>query len=61
VQDESAVPDVGILIKMIDPIGVKERRTTFDAVNLVSLRQQQFGKVRAVLPRNTGDQRALRH
>lgn len=48
---------MGILIKMIDTIRVKERSSPFDAMNMVSLVKEKFGKIGTILPRNACDER----
>jgi hypothetical protein len=42
--------------EMIDAIGVEERRPTLDAVDGIACAEQEFGKVRTVLPSDPGDQ-----
>lgn len=37
VQDEPAVVDVGVLVQMVDTIGIEERGPSLDAVDLVAL------------------------
>ena len=51
---------VRILIQMIDAIGIEGGRAALDAVDVVALREQQFGQIRAILAGNAGDQRCLR-
>ena len=50
-----------IVVKMVDAIGVEEAGAPHQAVHFVALRQQEFGKVGAVLPGNASDQCALCH
>jgi hypothetical protein len=33
---------VGVLVQMVDPLGVEQRGAALDAVDLVALAQQQF-------------------
>ena len=47
---------VRVLIEMLDPAGVERGGAPLDAVNRVSLLQQQFRKVGAILSRRPGDQ-----
>ena len=56
VQDELAVVDVGILVEMIDAVGVEQRGAPFDAVDFVAFFQQKLGQVGAVLSGHPGDQ-----
>ena len=46
---------VRILVEMIDAIRVERRCTALDAVDLVAFFQEEFRKVRAVLPCNAGN------
>ena len=46
-----------VVVEVIDPVGVEQRGSPLDAVDLISLGQQEFGKVSAILSRNTGDER----
>ena len=52
---------VGLVEKVIDAIGIKERRPPLDAVDGVALLQQELGEVGPVLPGDPGDQRDLCH
>ena len=45
--------------QMIDAFAFFRGRTTHDAVNVVTLFQQKFGKIGAVLAGNTGDERGF--
>jgi hypothetical protein len=49
-----------ILIEMIDPIGIKQRRAALDPMNDVALSEQQFRKISSILSRYPGNQRCLR-
>ena len=44
-----------ILQKMVDALRAARRMAADDAVNVISFREQELGKIRAVLPRDTGD------
>ncbi len=47
---------VGILVQVIDAIGVEKRGTALDAVDLVALVQQELGEVGAVLAGDSRDE-----
>ena len=55
-QDEAAVADVRILVQVIDPVGVEQRRPALDAVDDVALVEQELGEVGAVLAGDAGDE-----
>jgi hypothetical protein len=55
--DEMATTMVRVLIEMIDARGIKKRGTPLDAVHFIALRKQKFGKIRAILPSDTGNKR----
>ena len=50
---------VRILVNVIDPPRVERRRAPHNAVNFVSLGQQQFGQIRSILTGDSGHQRPL--
>jgi hypothetical protein len=54
-QEETYIAFVQIVIKVIDPAGIEGRTAALDAVNLVSFRQQQLGKISTVLARYPGN------
>ena len=56
VQHEVPMINVRIFVKMIDALRVEQGCTALDAVDLIALRNQEFGKVAAVLTRNTCDE-----
>ena len=56
VENQSGIHIVGILVQMIDPAGVEAAGPSFDPMNDVSLLQQQFGQVTAVLAGDSADQ-----
>ncbi len=60
-EDEAAILLVGILVEMIDTVGIEAGRPALDAVHLVSLVQQELGQVGAVLSGDAGNQGALCH
>ena len=55
-QDKIAMFYMGILVKVIDAIGVEQRRPALDTVDDVILLQQKFGEIGAVLSGDTGYQ-----
>ena len=61
VQGQPGAADMGIVVEMIDAIGVEEACAPHHAVDFISFRKQEFAEVGAVLPGNAGDQRALCH
>jgi hypothetical protein len=61
VQDQAGVRLMRILVKVINALSVDRRRPSFDAMNNIPFRQQQFRKISAILPRDTRNQRRLRH
>src|SRR5437867_12436441 len=52
---------MGIVVEVIDAIGVEKACTPHQAVDFIALREQELGKIGAVLSGDTGDQCALRH
>src|ERR1051325_3901185 len=48
-----------ILVQMIDALGVERRRAPHDAVHVVVVLEKQLGEIRAILARDSGDERAL--
>jgi hypothetical protein len=55
VEDEAFVFLMGVLVQMINALGVKTGRTAFDAVDFVAFFEEKFRQVRAVLPGYSGD------
>ncbi len=55
-KDEPRILRVGILADVLYPLGVEHRGPAPDAVDLVTLRQEEFGKVRAVLASDACDE-----
>jgi len=55
VQNKVAVFDMRVLIEVIDPVSIKERRPTLDAVNDVAFFQQKLGEVSTVLAGDAGN------
>ena len=50
---------VGVVVEVVDPVGVEARGAADDAVDLVALLEQELGQVGAVLAGDAGDQGAL--
>ena len=48
-------------VQMIDSFGVERRRTPFHSMDFVSLLEQELRKIRAVLARDTRNQRGFFH
>jgi hypothetical protein len=48
VEEEACPVRMQILVQMIHTTGVERRRTTNDAVHVITLRQQQLSEVRTV-------------
>jgi hypothetical protein len=47
---------VRVHVEVVDPIGIKEARSTLDAVHLVVLAEQKLGQIRPVLAGDAGDE-----
>ena len=56
VQDELAPGFVGVLVQVVDAVGVEQAGPALDAMHFVALVEQKFGQVGAVLPGDAGDQ-----
>jgi hypothetical protein len=56
VQDEFAPGFVGVLIEVVDAVGVEQAGAALDAVHFVALVQQEFRQVGAVLAGDAGDE-----
>jgi hypothetical protein len=61
VESEPNVPLMRILVQVVDAVSIEERCATLDAMNLIALRQEQFGEICPVLSRYAGNQRFLSH
>jgi hypothetical protein len=59
-QHEVAFGLMRVLIEMVDALGIKRGGAPLQAVNFVSLGEQEFRQIGAILPRNPRDQSALR-
>lgn len=55
-EEEPAPGGVRVLIEMIDAVRVEQRGPALDAVDLISLGQQELGKIGAVLARDPCDE-----
>ena len=49
------------VLEVVDPASIHGRRAAHHPVHLVALGQQELGKIRAVLPSDSRDQRGLSH
>lgn len=58
-QEQASVRLMWIDVEVIDPRCVEGRGSTNQPVDLVSLVQQQFGEIRAVLSGDSGNERSL--
>jgi hypothetical protein len=56
VENEIAVLLVGVLVEVVDAVGVEGGCPAFDAVDFIAFFQQEFGEVGAVLAGDAGDQ-----
>ena len=52
-ENESFVLLMGILVQVVDPIGVKQGTASFDPVDHIPLVQEKFRQIRPILPGNT--------
>ena len=52
VQLEAGIGGVGVLVEVINSLGIQGRRTPLDPVNLVALIEQELRKVGAILARD---------
>jgi len=50
---------IGVLIDVVNPLRVKGTGAANDSMNFIAFGKEQFGKIRAVLPRNACDECAL--
>jgi hypothetical protein len=50
VQRDARLRIVELVIKVIDALGIERRCAALDAVDLLALREQEFGEIGAVLP-----------
>src|SRR5690606_1594692 len=55
VQNKILIINMRILVNMVYPLCIKQRCTTLNTMNLVTLFQQELCQVRTVLASNTGD------
>ena len=59
VQFEAHMLFVGVLVEVVDAVGVEHRRAPLDAVNLVAFFEQQLGQVGSILSRNASNECAF--
>lgn len=57
VQEKAPACCMGVLVEVIDAVGVEERGPALDPVHLVALAQQEFRQIRPVLSGHAGDKR----
>lgn len=60
-ESQPGVGSVGILVDVVDALGVERRGAAFDAVNLVALFEEKFCKVGTILASYARDQCSLCH
>ena len=58
-QNELAIRFMGILIQVVNPVGIEKRRAALDAMDFIAFFKQQFGQIGPVLSRYTRNQRYL--
>ncbi len=56
VEKETAVQFVRVLVEMVDAVGVEQGTAALYAMHLVSLGEQQLGKIRAILSCDAGNE-----
>ncbi len=52
---------LGVLVNVIDALGIERRRAAFQAMHHVAFFQQKFRQVRAILPGYPGNKRDFFH
>jgi hypothetical protein len=57
VHEKTGIVLVRILVKVIDALCIKGRRTPFNAMDPVALGEEQLREISAILARHTGNQR----
>jgi hypothetical protein len=55
-EDEVPVPDMGVLVQVVDPVCIEQGGSPFDAVDFISFFQEEFGQVGTVLSGDTGNE-----
>ncbi len=55
-QDQAPAFFVGILVEVVDPVGIEQRGPALDAVDLIAFLKQKFRQVGAVLAGDPGYQ-----
>jgi len=61
VQHKVACRHMGVLVQVVNAVGVEAGGATFDAMNLVAFFEQEFCQIRAVLPRYACDECYFSH
>ena len=54
-QGQPGAAEMGVVVEMVDAIGVEEAGAPHQAVDFVAFREQELGNIGAVLPGNAGD------
>jgi hypothetical protein len=55
-QDQVAALHMRVFVKVVNTLGVDERRGAFDTVDLIALLQKEFGEVGAILSSNSSNE-----
>jgi hypothetical protein len=55
-QDKVRIGLMRILVDMVDTIGIEERRTPLDAMNLIAFSEKKLREIRSVLSSDTCNQ-----
>jgi hypothetical protein len=50
VEFKAGVLNMGVLIDVIDPLGIEGGCTTLDSMDLIAFLQEKLGEIRSVLP-----------
>jgi hypothetical protein len=54
-QNKVLVLNVGVLLDVINPLGVKQGGSALDAMYLITFFQEEFGEIGAILASDAGD------
>jgi hypothetical protein len=49
------ITDVGVLIKVVDPIGIKKRSPSFYTVHLIAFFEEKLRQISPILPGYSGN------
>ena len=60
-EDQARMALMGVLVEMIDAIGVEATGAALDAVHDIALLQQQLSQIRTILASDACDQGSLAH